>query len=207
MKNKGNKLKRIILLIIILLVIALLFSIFYVVDLKRVQSDKNTIFCFYHHTYDDGGTVEHIGLGYKIFDYQVTYGRKEVVGGTLFLSYDPKLNTKIANLDKEYVTPDGQVANLDETTKDTASSDYDMVGTISYATEEKAQTEIYVRSSNKYSISNAALIKVNDNTIITKDGKAQEIKDLKAGTKVQIVTEKPLEASTGGAVAVFVKII
>jgi len=50
-------------------------------------------FCFYTKKYEDGGTIEYIGLGYKIIDYNAIAGREDIELGGIFKIYDPKIDT------------------------------------------------------------------------------------------------------------------
>lgn len=60
--------KKIIISLIILVVLGL---IFFTVDYNRVKNQKKPLFCIYdiRGSYQDGGTQEYLGLGYKVIDF------------------------------------------------------------------------------------------------------------------------------------------
>lgn len=63
---------------ILILVIVLIWTIFFSIDYIRVKNQKLPIFCtklFGLFSYQDGGTIEYIGLGYKVIDFH------KIVGG------------------------------------------------------------------------------------------------------------------------------
>lgn len=62
-----KKSKKIELLLLIVLVI--LGIIFYTVDKTRANEDKKPLFCIKIGAFLDGGTVEYIGLGYKVIAF------------------------------------------------------------------------------------------------------------------------------------------
>ncbi len=63
---------------ILILVIVLIWTIFFSIDYIQVKNQKLPIFCtklFGLFSYQDGGTIEYIGLGYKVIDFH------KIVGG------------------------------------------------------------------------------------------------------------------------------
>ena len=58
--------KKIIMIIFVLIVLIIIFA---TVDYNRVKNGEQPIFSKVTGTLMDGGTVEYIGLGYKIIDY------------------------------------------------------------------------------------------------------------------------------------------
>lgn len=80
-------------------VIVILMSTMIIADFNDVLHGQSPVFCLKRNTYDDGGTIEYIGLGYKIIDYNATYGREDIVVGSFFKRYDPQINE--SKLDKE----------------------------------------------------------------------------------------------------------
>ena len=78
-----------ILLIILVLLIAVWLMCF-AVDYTRVQKQEKPIFCFTSSSkaYADGGTIEYIGLGYKVIDFNMLNGYDDMKIGTWFMKYD-----------------------------------------------------------------------------------------------------------------------
>lgn len=68
-----------ILTIVFLILVAII--IFSIVDYNKVKSDNKPIFCFAQNKLDDGGTVEYIGLGYKIIAFHKIEGISSYYGG------------------------------------------------------------------------------------------------------------------------------
>lgn len=59
-----------------------------VADVSKLIDGKRPIFSIIKAEYEDGGTIEYIGLFYKIFDYKVLDGKNKIEFGTWFKSYD-----------------------------------------------------------------------------------------------------------------------
>lgn len=84
--KKKFPLKQLLLGILILILIlggAALIDIFCVTEL-----DKGPFFAIPVHTYDDGGTKEYLGLGYKVIHYNQLQGRRDRQLGTWSLKYN-----------------------------------------------------------------------------------------------------------------------
>ncbi|MEG1059059.1 MAG: hypothetical protein RSE00_03610 [Clostridia bacterium] len=196
----------------IILFIFLALLIIYRIDLSRARCDKRPIFCIKIKTYDDGGSGEYIGLGYKIIDYNATYGRKDTTSGTLFLKYDPKIDNYVESIDKSVETQKDKVdtENLAEVDKEIeeieikkgASNTYNIIGHIVTI----AKDSIYVKSDLKYSISNGSTIKITPDTKILKNGNPINFKDLQESDKLKIITTKDIENSKGGATARYIRV-
>ncbi len=62
--------KRIKRLLLILAILVFLWLVMIGVDFFRIQNNSNPIFCFHIATYDDGNSLEYLGLGYKVFRVQ-----------------------------------------------------------------------------------------------------------------------------------------
>ena len=69
---------KILTIVFFILVAIIIFSI---VDYNKVKSDNKPIFCFAQNKLDDGGTVEYIGLGYKIIAFHKLEGISSYYGG------------------------------------------------------------------------------------------------------------------------------
>lgn len=59
---------------IVISLVALLGIIFFAMDFCRVNNKKNPIFCIKTKVYEDGGTREFLGLGYKVIDFHTING-------------------------------------------------------------------------------------------------------------------------------------
>ena len=73
---------------IILLIIFILGIVFFAVDYNRVQNGKRPIFCIKCSGLLDGGTVEFIGLGYKVIDFHTLAGFDDIKIGSWFMNYN-----------------------------------------------------------------------------------------------------------------------
>lgn len=63
---------------------------FFVVDYNRVQKQEKPIFCIQNPAgaYEDGGTVEFFGLGYKVIDFHTRAGYDDIKIGSWFMDYN-----------------------------------------------------------------------------------------------------------------------
>ena len=77
-------------LLIILGVIIILGLIFFAIDYSRVQKQEKPLFCIQHPAgiIMDGGTVEYLGLGYKVIDFNRVNGYDEMKIGSWFMKYE-----------------------------------------------------------------------------------------------------------------------
>lgn len=82
-KKKSNKIINIIFIVIIILIIMVTADIILV-----SKYDKGPFFAIPIKTYDDGGTKEYYGLGYKVIKYRQLQGRRDKVIGTWKLKYN-----------------------------------------------------------------------------------------------------------------------
>lgn len=74
---------------VILAIIVVLGIIFFAVDYSRVQKQEKPIFCIQNSArISDGGTVEYLGLGYKVIDFHTLAGFDDIKIGTWFIDYD-----------------------------------------------------------------------------------------------------------------------
>lgn len=79
-------------LLIFCVVAIVILATMIIADFNYVLQNQTPIFCFVRNVYEDGGTVEYIGLGYKIVDYNVMHGRQDVDLGSIFKRYDPQID-------------------------------------------------------------------------------------------------------------------
>lgn len=68
-------------ILIIVLAILVTIIVLALVDYNKVKSDNKPIFCFAQNKLDDGGTIEYIGLGYKIIAFHKIEGISSYYGG------------------------------------------------------------------------------------------------------------------------------
>lgn len=144
---------------IIFVVLVILGIIFYTIDRNRAREGQKPIFCIPIGAYLDGGTVEYIGLGYKVIDFNKM---EEIVDNTMnyytkvhigswFMTYDSaykERNNGIVTMqitDVEFVKTYRVVSDLQKT---------DQTGNYNYYVIEKFQYDnpIVVRIENKYKL-------------------------------------------------------
>ena len=83
--------KKILITILIMLAILCTFSI---IDFLKVKENEKPIFSLMQNKINDGGTIEYIGLGYKIIDYHKIEGisgcyKKTHISPVLVLGREP----------------------------------------------------------------------------------------------------------------------
>jgi len=77
--------KKIVITFIVLIVIILTLIC---ADIYKVLNNDEPLFSIKKSTYEDGGTTEYIGLGYKIFKIRkIEYSMDQIKIGTIFSSY------------------------------------------------------------------------------------------------------------------------
>ncbi len=82
--------------IIILLVLILICIILFAIDYNRVNDNTKPIFCIQTKLYEDGGSTEYIGLGYKVIKYVRLEESKTIYKiGTWFMKFDNPLDKDI----------------------------------------------------------------------------------------------------------------
>ena len=62
--------------------------VFFAIDYNRVQKQEKPIFCIKAGTLLDGGTVEYLGLGYKVIDFHTVAWFDDIKIGTWFMNYN-----------------------------------------------------------------------------------------------------------------------
>lgn len=83
------------LLTIVLILIVLIVTVF-CADIYKVLNNEEPIFSIKKSIYEDGGTIEYIGFGYKIFKIRrIEYSVDEVKFGTIFSSYKTVVGDEI----------------------------------------------------------------------------------------------------------------
>ena len=75
-------------LITIILVLIVLITTFFCADVYKILNNEEPIFSIKKVVYEDGGTTEYMGLGYKIFKIRkIEYSMDQIKFGTIFSSY------------------------------------------------------------------------------------------------------------------------
>ena len=85
-EKKKNIFRKIINIVLIILFILIVLAIADVVCVTKLN--KGPFFAIPMHTYDDGGTKEYYGLGYKVIKYHQVQGRRDMEIGTWALKYN-----------------------------------------------------------------------------------------------------------------------
>lgn len=73
---------------IVLVMVIILGLIFFTVDYNRVKNKQRPVFCINTSSYEDGGTIEYLGLGYKVIDFHTIAGFDDIKIGTWFMDYN-----------------------------------------------------------------------------------------------------------------------
>lgn len=94
-------------ILIICTIVVILLSTMIIADFNYVLQGEKPVFCFSKKEYKDGGTIEYIGFGYKIINYNAMAGRNDTVLGSILKRYDPqidetKLKVEVDNKNKIY---------------------------------------------------------------------------------------------------------
>ena len=86
LQSTGEKsiIKIINVLLILIIIITIMVSVDYI-NVKKYK--KGPYFAIPIKTYDDGGTKEYFGLGYKVIKYHQEVGRRDMVIGSWFMNY------------------------------------------------------------------------------------------------------------------------
>lgn len=82
MKNKVK------VILVVIFVIVILGFIFYAVDFNRAKNNQKPLFCIKTGTLLDGGTIEYLGIGYKVIDFHTLAGFDDVKIGSWSMDYD-----------------------------------------------------------------------------------------------------------------------
>ena len=88
--TKLNLNKNIKIICMCLIVIVIAGIIFFIVDYNRVKNNLRPVFCIENpvNAVKDGGTVEFLGLGYKVIDFHTVAGFDDIKIGTWFMNYN-----------------------------------------------------------------------------------------------------------------------
>lgn len=80
-----NKIKTILKILFIIIVLGI---VFYIVDSNRAKNNQKPLFCIKTGTLLDGGTIEYLGIGYKVIDFHTLAGFDDVKIGSWSMDYD-----------------------------------------------------------------------------------------------------------------------
>ena len=160
------KRKKIRNLLLICIVIAILLSTMIIADFNFVLQGEKPVFCFIKNAYEDGGTLEYVGFGYKIIDYNAIYGRQDVVLGNLFTSYEPRID------ESKFVI-----------IEDNKNKTYNFNGKVEKIVVEDGKTNLFV--NNKEQIQK---IKVIDATLVYMNNFNAKLTDIVVGSTIEVRT-------------------
>lgn len=83
-------------LLISVIVLVIVISTLFCADVYKILNDNEPMFSIKKAVYEDGGTVEYIGLGYKIFKIKkVEYSMDQIKFGTIFSSYETVVGDEV----------------------------------------------------------------------------------------------------------------
>lgn len=154
-------------LLIFCVVAVVLLSTMIIADFNYVLQNQKPIFCFIRNAYEDGGTVEYIGLGYKITDYNAMHGRQDVDLGSIFKRYDPQIDE-----------------SKFEIKVDNKNKIYDFLGVVENIQVVDNRTILTVLSGNE----KRQNIKVINSTLIYENNFKAKLTDIVVGSTVEIRT-------------------
>lgn len=188
--------------ILILLVIILLGIIFFAFDYNKVKNGEKPSFCIKSAAYLDGGTVEYLGIGYKVIDFHkmlpLNDGDAElkyyddIKIGTWFMNYDDFKNEYDKNLNTENTThSDSSDTNIHATdvSNNNNNNTTQVIGQTFYATIEKIyDSKFLVKGLEVNDINHRGefYISISENTELTWRGTKLEISDFNVGNNISI---------------------
>ncbi len=159
--------KTVKMLLIFCIVILILISTIIIADFNYVLQGRKPVFCLYSKQYEDGGTIEYIGLGYKIIKYNAISGRQDVELGSILKKYDPKIDTSKIKVEADNKN---KIYNIIGVVENIQMYDNKHVFTIIYNNDKKVKIiETY-------------------GTLVYKNDFKANILDIKIGNKVQLRT-------------------
>ena len=83
-------------LLISVIVLVIVISTLFCADVYKILNGNEPMFSIKKAVYEDGGTVEYIGLGYKIFKIKkVEYSMDQIKFGTIFSSYETVVGDEV----------------------------------------------------------------------------------------------------------------
>lgn len=124
------------LIVAIILAIAVIGGVLFLIDCSEINSGDEPTFSKKAAVYKDGGTIEYVGLGYKIIDFNMLNGYDEVKIGSWFMNYDDfeeeyenfKVNDNVNN---EIIEPNeiisGDIINDNNLSGDIIASSGDII--------------------------------------------------------------------------------
>lgn len=95
--EKKTKIRKFLNILFVVIVVVILLAVIDIICVSKFQ--KGPFFAIPIHTYDDGGTKEYYGLGYKVIKYNQVQGRRDMEIGTWALKYNVEpIYTEIVDL-------------------------------------------------------------------------------------------------------------
>lgn len=80
----------------IIIIVLIAISIFtFVIDVNRIIDKREPIFCIQKAVYEDGGTVEYLGLFYKIYKFKNKNNVETMKFGGIFSTYESVVGDEI----------------------------------------------------------------------------------------------------------------
>ena len=148
---------------IILITIIILGIVFFIVDYNRVKNNNTPMFCINTGTLRDGGSVEYLGLGYKVIEFNTLDGYDDIKIGTWFMNYD----------------------DFQEEMKSSKNEEENIVQTFNARIEEITDNSNML--VNRTDMENGEYyINIRDYTKITFNGENISVNDLKIGDNILI---------------------
>lgn len=157
-------------LFLTVIIVSILLSTMIIADLNYVLKNQKPVFCFIKNTYEDGGTIEYVGFGYKIINYNATYGRQDVVFGSIFKAYDPQIDKSKFEENKD--------------NKDNKNKIYDFSGKVQKIEVINGKTILTVLSKDDKKQN----IKVIDATLIYENDYKAKLTDIVVGSEIEVRT-------------------
>ncbi|MEG0872414.1 MAG: hypothetical protein RSE00_03100 [Clostridia bacterium] len=150
------------------IIILLVGFTFFFMDMNFIMNGKEVRFCINTNTYQDGGSKEYTGLGYKIIKYNTIAGNTDISFGTWFLKYD----TNKAKLPENKINLKGKVKSINKIDENTYS--------------------LFIDSTQKGAEVNNAYVNINTNTVIMKNKLKAQIEDIGVDCDVEVYFSYPI---------------
>ena len=110
------------LLLAVVLALAILGGVMFLIDCSNVKSGKEPLFAKEISLANDGGTIEYMGLGYKIIDFNRLNGYDETKVGLWYIKYED-FEEEYKKLDKDIVIDNSDSNNNEDISGDIINND------------------------------------------------------------------------------------
>lgn len=110
------------LLLAVVLALAILGGVMFLIDCSNVKSGKEPLFAKEIGALNDGGTIEYMGLGYKIIDFNRLNGYDETKVGLWYIKYED-FEEEYKKLDKDIVIDNSDSNNNEDISGDIINND------------------------------------------------------------------------------------